>query len=31
MIQIAMVEDDTELAEVLTQYLSNFNINVTNY
>ena len=26
-----MVEDDTELAEVLTQYLKKFNINVTNY
>lgn len=26
-----MVEDDTELAEVLTQYLSTFSIDVTNY
>jgi two-component system OmpR family response regulator len=26
-----MVEDDTELAEVLIQYLSKFNISVTNY
>jgi len=26
-----MVEDDTELADVLTQYLSKFNIDVTNY
>ena len=26
-----MVEDDTELAEVLTQYLSKFNLIVTNY
>ncbi len=26
-----MVEDDTELAEVLTQYLSKFNISVTNF
>jgi len=26
-----MIEDDTELAEVLTQYLSTFNIKVTNY
>ena len=26
-----MVEDDAELAEVLTQYLKKFNINVTNY
>ncbi|PHQ64836.1 MAG: DNA-binding response regulator [Sulfurimonas sp.] len=31
MLKIAMVEDDTELAEVLTQYLSKFNISVTNY
>lgn len=31
MIKIAMVEDDTELAEVLTQYLSKFNISVTNF
>lgn len=31
MIKIAMVEDDSELAEVLTQYLSKFNISVTNY
>lgn len=31
MIKIAMVEDDTELAEVLIQYLSKFNISVTNY
>ena len=31
MINIAMVEDDGELAEVLTQYLSKFNIKVTNY
>ncbi len=31
MINIAMVEDDIELAEVLTQYLAKFNINVTNY
>lgn len=31
MINIAMVEDDSELAEVLTQYLSKFNIQVTNY
>ena len=26
-----MIEDDTELAEVLTQYLAKFNIDVTNY
>lgn len=31
MIKIAMVEDDTELANVLIQYLSKFNISVTNY
>lgn len=31
MIKIAMVEDDVELADVLTQYLSKFNISVTNY
>ena len=31
MINIAMIEDDTELAEVLTQYLAKFNIIVTNY
>lgn len=31
MINIAMIEDDAELAEVLTQYLSTFNIKVTNY
>lgn len=31
MINIAMIEDDTELAEVLTQYLAKFNIDVTNY
>ncbi|MDA3908919.1 MAG: response regulator transcription factor [Sulfurimonas sp.] len=31
MLKIAMVEDDTDLAEVLTQYLSKFNISVTNY
>lgn len=30
-INIAMVEDDAELALVLTQYLAKFNINVTNY
>jgi len=30
-IKIAMIEDDAELAEVLTQYLSTFNIKVTNY
>lgn len=31
MLKIAMVEDDSELAEVLTQYLSKFNISVTNF
>lgn len=31
MIQVAMIEDDIELAEVLTQYLATFNIEVTNY
>ncbi|MCW8896131.1 response regulator transcription factor [Sulfurimonas sp.] len=31
MLKIAMVEDDRELADVLTQYLSKFNISVTNY
>lgn len=31
MIKIAMVEDDIELADVLTQYLKQYNIEVTNY
>lgn len=31
LIKIAMVEDDAELAEVLTQYLKQFNIEVTNF
>jgi len=31
MIKIAMVEDDFELADVLTQYLKQFNIEVTNF
>jgi two-component system OmpR family response regulator len=31
MINVAMVEDDIQLAEMLTEYLSSFNINVTNY
>lgn len=31
MVQVAMIEDDTELAEVLIQYLLTFNIQVTNY
>lgn len=31
MINVLMVEDDSELAEVLSQYLKKFNIHVTNY
>jgi two-component system, OmpR family, response regulator len=31
MIKIAMIEDDTELADVLTQYLAKYNIEVTNF
>ena len=31
MLKIAMIEDNSELAEVLTQYLAKFNIKVTNY
>lgn len=31
MIKIAMIEDDVELAEVLSLYLKQFNIEVTNY
>jgi len=31
LIKIAMIEDDLELAEVLCQYLKQFNIEVTNY
>ena len=31
MLKIAMIEDNSELAEVLTQYLAKFNIQVTNY
>ena len=31
MIQIAMIEDDAELAEVLIQYLAKFSIEVTNF
>ena len=30
-VKILMVEDDIELAEVLTQYLTNYNIEVTNF
>ena len=31
MIKIAMIEDDLELANILTQYLKQFNMEVTNY
>ena len=31
MIKIAMIEDDLELASILTQYLKQFNMEVTNY
>lgn len=31
MIKIAMIEDDTELADVLTRYLAKYNIEITNY
>ncbi|MDD3475354.1 MAG: response regulator transcription factor [Sulfurimonas sp.] len=31
MIKVAMVEDDSDLADVLTQYLSKFNISVKNF
>ena len=31
MIKIAMIEDDTELADVLIQYLAKYNIEVTNF
>lgn len=31
MIKILMIEDDSELAQILTQYLSKFNISVTNF
>ncbi|MCK9472667.1 response regulator transcription factor [Sulfurimonas sp.] len=31
MIKIAMIEDDTELANVLTQYLAKYHIEITNY
>ena len=31
MIKIAMIEDDLELAQILTQYLKQFNMEVTNY
>jgi len=30
-INILMIEDDVELAKILTQYLSKFNINITNF
>ena len=31
MVKIAMIEDDAELASVLTQYLKNYNMDVTNF
>ena len=31
MVKIAMVEDDTDLASMLSEYLSSYNIEVTNY
>ena len=31
MTEILMIEDDRELAEILTEYLAGFNIRVTNY
>jgi two-component system OmpR family response regulator len=31
MTKVLMIEDDTELAEILTEYLAKFNIEVTNY
>lgn len=31
MVKVAMIEDDAELAEILTQYLATFNIEVTNF
>lgn len=31
MVKVAMVEDDIQLAQMLTEYLSSFNIEVTNY
>ena len=31
MVQVAMVEDDTQLAQILTLYLKSFNIEVTNF
>ncbi|WP_324170648.1 response regulator transcription factor [Sulfurimonas sp.] len=31
MINILMIEDDTEFAQILIQYLSQFNISITNY
>lgn len=31
MLKVLMIEDDRELAELLTQYLSKFNINVKNF
>ncbi|NLK67137.1 MAG: response regulator transcription factor [Campylobacteraceae bacterium] len=31
MINVLMIEDDTEFAEILSEYLSQFNIHITNY
>jgi two-component system OmpR family response regulator len=31
MINVLMIEDDTEFAEILSEYLSKYNIKVTNY
>lgn len=31
MVKIAMIEDDSEFAQIITQYLSKFNISVTNF
>jgi two-component system OmpR family response regulator len=31
MINVIMIEDDKELAELLTQYLAKFNISVKNF
>ena len=31
MINVLMIEDDAEFAQILSEYLSSFNINVTNY
>ena len=31
MINVLMIEDDTEFAEILSEYLSKYNIKITNY